>query len=196
MARTALLPSSGHVLPGGRLEITVAEAKYIRMVKESLASSSGFTICMINEADENQEVKKIPAIATLVNIVDFNALEGGLLGITVEGSKKIRLIDIHIDYDGLLIGEYKPYIQWHSLPISRLTQCLSDKLKLFYSTMPEIGALYSAPKYNDISWICQRWIEILPLEVQYKQLLITQESPKLTIRFLLKLLDTEYHDDE
>lgn len=195
MARTALLPSSDHVLPGGRVEITIAEVRYIRMVKEALASNSGFTMCMVNEADENQEIKKIPAIATLVNIVDFNALDGGLLGVTVEGRKKIRLLDIQIEHDGLLIGEYKPYIQWHSLPITSKTQCLSDKLKLFYSTMPDIGALYPAPKYHDLSWISQRWIELLPLEVRYKQLLITQESPKLTIRFLLRLLNTEYNDE-
>lgn len=191
MAHTALLPSSEHVLSGGRLEITITEARYLRMVKESLTSRSGFAMCMINEADETQEVKKISAIATLVNIVDFNALEGGLLGVTVEGEKTIRLLSIHIEHDGLLIGEYKPYIQWHSLPVSTATQCLSDKLKLFYATMPEIGALYSSPKYNDISWICRRWVEILPLEVQYKQLLITQENPKLTVRFLLKLLDND-----
>ena len=57
--------------------------------------------------------------------------------------------------------------------------------------MPEIGSLYPKPDYNNLTWVCQRWLEILPLEVHYKQLLLTQESIKLTVRFLLKLLDND-----
>jgi uncharacterized protein len=193
MTNIALLPSSSHVLPGGRLEIIVAEKRYTRMVKDSLTSGEGFAMCMLNENEESEEVKKIPAIATHVKIIDFNALEGGLLVITVEGIQKIRLLSIEIDPDGLLIGEFKPYLEWIYMPVDDDNVSLREKLKLFYSSMPEIGALYNEPKYNDISWVCQRWIEVLPIEVKYKQLLITQDTTKLAIRFLKKLLDYEYY---
>jgi uncharacterized protein len=194
MTKIALLPSSSHVLPGGRLEIIVAEKRYIRMVKESLTSDEGFAMCMLNENEEADEVKKIPAIATLVKIIDFNALEGGLLVVTIEGMQKIRLLSIEIDPDGLLIGEFKPYIDWVYVKVDDSNLCLREKLKIFYSSMPEISALYNEPQYDDISWICQRWIEVLPIDVKYKQLLITQDTTKLTIRFLKKLLDYEYYE--
>ncbi|MGR5146022.1 LON peptidase substrate-binding domain-containing protein [Photobacterium alginatilyticum] len=191
MVDTALFPSSSHILPNGRLEITVAEERYIRMVKQSLADKRSFALCMLNESEEHDEIKKIPAIATEAHIIDFNALEGGLLSVMVEGTQTVRLLAIRVEEDGLLLADFEPYPHWTPAPIEASTLCLSEKLKLFYATMPEIGSLYPKPDYNDLTWVCQRWLEILPLEVHYKQLLLTQESIKLTVRFLLKLLDND-----
>lgn len=191
MVDIALFPSSNHLLPNGRLEITIAEERYIRMVKQSLAAERSFALCMLNEAEVHDEIKKIPAIATEVHIIDFNALEGGLLSILVEGLQTVRLLAIRVENDGLLLADYEPYPHWSAAPIDPTTRCLSEKLRLFYATMPEIGSLYPTPGYDDITWVCQRWLEILPLEVHYKQLLITQENIRLTVRFLLKLLDND-----
>jgi len=191
MSDIALFPSSHHLLPGGRLEITIAEEKYIRMIKQSLAEERSFALCMLNEGEEHDEIKKIPAIATEAEIIDFNAVESGFLSVVVEGKQKIRLLAIRLEGDGLLFAEYQLYPNWLAAPLDNTTACLAEKLKLFYATMPEIGSLYSDPTYDDITWVCQRWIEILPLEVQYKQLLITQENRKLSVRFLLKLLDND-----
>jgi len=191
MVGIALFPSSSHLLPNGRLEITIAEERYIRMIKQSLASERSFALCMLNESEEHDEIKKIPAIATEVHIIDFNALDGGLLSILVEGSQTVRLLAIKVEDDGLLRADYELYPHWKAAPIEPATLCLSEKLKLFYATMPEIGSLYSKPEYDDLTWVCQRWIEILPLEVHYKQLLLTPKNIKLTVRFLLKLLDND-----
>ncbi|WP_299013906.1 LON peptidase substrate-binding domain-containing protein [uncultured Photobacterium sp.] len=189
MSEITLFPSSKHLLPQGRLAVTIAEDRYIHMIKQSLAEKQDFALCMLNESEEHDEIKKIPAIATKGIIVDFNSDECGLLSVIIEGQQKIRLLSIQIAKNGLLIAKYEPYPTWDTAPIDNATACLSKKLKLFYATLPEIGALYPTPAYNDITWVCQRWLEILPLEVHYKQLLITQENTKLTIRFLLKLLD-------
>ncbi|MCW8330800.1 LON peptidase substrate-binding domain-containing protein [Photobacterium sp. SDRW27] len=191
MSGMALFPSSHHLLPGGRLEVTIAEEKYLRMIKQSLKAERSFALCMLNEGEEHDEIKKIPAIATEAEVIDFNNAGNGLLSVILEGKQKVRLIAIRIEEDGLLYADYLLYPNWLTEPIDESTLCLAEKLKLFYATMPEIGSLYPTPSYDDITWVSQRWVEILPLEVQYKQLLITQESIKLTVRFLLKLLDND-----
>lgn len=197
MAGIALLPSSNHLLPEGRVEITIAEERYIRMIKQSLAGERRFALCMLNESEKDDEIKKIPAIATIVDIIDFNSADSGLFSVVVEGKQKVRLLAIRVEEDGLLYADYQQYPNWSPAPIDDTTRCLAEKLKLFFASMPETGALYPAPDYSDSTWVCQRWLESLPLEVKYKQLLITQESAKLTERFLLKLLDNdELHPPE
>ena len=187
MNKVALFPSSVHLLPGGRASYTLVEKRHLRMLKESLATNTPFAICMINESEEDSELKQIPAIATECKVVNFDQAEANLLSIVVEGTQKIRLHGISLDEDGLMQGESTLYPNWHTEKIRGGDEELAEKLKLFFQSMPEIGALYPSPHWDDITWVCQRWIEVLPLEVHYKQLLITQENAKLTIRFLHKL---------
>ena len=188
MKKTALYPSSVHLLPGGRASYTLVEKRHLRMLKESLASNSPFAVCMINESEEESELKQIPAIATECNVINFDQAEANLLSIVVEGTQKIRLHGITLDDDGLMQGDSTLYPNWQAEPILARDEEIAEKLKMFFQSMPEIGALYPSPQYDDISWVCQRWIEVLPLEVHYKQLLVTQDNAKLTTRFLHKLL--------
>lgn len=187
MNEIALYPSSVHILPGGRASFTLIEKRYLRMLKEALAQDPPFAVCMINESEVESELKRIPAIATQCAIINFDQLESGLLSIVVEGVQKVRIRDIHLDQDGLMKGDCTLYPNWDDAPLRLKDEELVDKLKLFFHSMPEIAALYPSPQWGDITWVCQRWIEVLPLEVHYKQLLITQDNAKLTTRFLHKL---------
>lgn len=191
MADIALYPSSRHLLPQGRLELVITEERFIRMLKQSLAEERSFALCMLNEFETHDDVKKIPAIATEAKIIDFNTDNNGLLSIVAEGVQLIRILAIEVDDDGLLHGTCQPHLVWPAVDITPATECLAEKLRLFYQTMPEIGALYPTPDYRSATWVCMRWLEVLPLEVHYKQLLLTQETVTLATRFLLKLLDTD-----
>ncbi|MCQ1060646.1 LON peptidase substrate-binding domain-containing protein [Photobacterium sp. DNB23_23_1] len=187
MNEIALYPSNVHILPGGRGSFTLIEKRYLRMLKEALAKDLPFAVCMINESEVDSELKQIPAIATQCNIINFDQLESGLLSIVVEGVQKIRIHDIHLEQDGLMKGNCTLYPNWGGDTLRPKDEELVDKLKLFFQSMPEISSLYPSPHWDDISWVCQRWIEVLPLEVHYKQLLITQNNATLTARFLHKL---------
>ncbi|MGF1686113.1 Lon protease [Photobacterium japonica] len=157
------------------------------MLKQSLSGDRGFAVCMLNEDEVNSELKKIPAIATQCEVVNFDALEGGLLSIKVKGRQKVRLLSVSVEHDDLLCAQFTPYTNWSPCPLKANDKELADKLVLYFQSMPEIGALYTHHELDDLTWVCQRWIEVLPLEVHYKQLLITQTGPKLTARFLHKL---------
>lgn len=191
MSEIALFPTTSHLLPDGHVELLLCEERHLRMLKQSLAGERGFAVCMLNEADVNSEIKKIPAIATQCQVINFDALEGGLLSIQVEGLQKIRLLSVSVEDDDLFCAQFAPYPNWPPHPLKPSDKELADKLHLFFQSMPEIGALYPIPQWDDLTWVCQRWIEVLPLEVHYKQLLITQATPKLTARFLHKLFNAD-----
>ncbi|WP_273857276.1 LON peptidase substrate-binding domain-containing protein [Photobacterium sp. GSS17] len=173
------------------MDVTICEARHIQMLKDSLAGVRQFAVCMLNEMEEDSDVKKIPAIATLCKVINFDQLEGGLLSIALEGTHKVRLLSIRVEDDGLMRAKCTYFPNWDYLPLESKDNELAEKLKVFYQSVPEIGAFYPEPEFDDLCWVCQRWIEVLPLEVHYKQLLITQDSPRLTVRFLHKLFLTD-----
>ncbi|PSV39981.1 LON peptidase substrate-binding domain-containing protein [Photobacterium sp. GB-210] len=188
MKKIPLFPYANHILPDGRTQLKIAQARHIRMVKEALISKKGFVMAMIDNEREHSEIKDVPALSTHVKIIDFNRLEGDLLGITVEGIDLLKIEQIKIEDDKLLVAECTPVSTWAPSKTTTSNQCLAQRLKQLYSSQPEMESLYPTPLFDDMTWVCQRWLEVLPIEVKYKQMLIHQKTPNLAIRFLIKLL--------
>ena len=106
ISSSALFPLSVNVLPGAYLPLQIFEPRYIDMVSECLANSEGFCIVLFkdDENEENNEYLSYHDIATYVEIVDFNKLDNGLLGITVQGKYKIRIEEAWKQQDELLLS--------------------------------------------------------------------------------------------
>ena len=104
---SALFPLSVNILPGAYLPLQIFEPRYIDMVSECLANSEGFCIVLFKDGvnEENNDYLPHHKIATYVEIVDFNKLDNGLLGITVQGKHKIRIEDVWKQEDDLLLGK-------------------------------------------------------------------------------------------
>nr|WP_318510059.1 hypothetical protein [Photobacterium leiognathi] len=113
-------------------------------------------MAMIDSNREESEITEVPALTTRVQIIDFHRLEGDLLGITVEGIDILRIMKIHVDFDHLLIADCSSYFIWPPFPATSANQYLADKLKQLHATVPDLGELYTEPKYSDMTWVCQR----------------------------------------
>jgi len=101
-----VFPLSINVLPGAYLPLQIFEPRYLDMVKTSLAKEEGFCIALTK--DEGPiSVKGFPNhydVGTYVEIVDFNQLQNGLLGITVKGLNKVKILDRWKQDDELLLA--------------------------------------------------------------------------------------------
>ncbi|OAN18340.1 hypothetical protein A3K86_05455 [Photobacterium jeanii] len=189
MTKIALLPHTNHLMPNGRMEITLIEPRHLRMMKDALSEKRRFALCMLNEEQKHAEIKQLPAIATLVRILDFNQTEEGFISLIVEGEHCVKLTAVYHEFDGLFSADVTPLLKWPTQPTDTTTVQLADRLEAYFSSNPDKKAYYDDFPYDDICWVSLRWIEIMPIEVHYKQLLMAQDSPKLTIRFLLKLFE-------
>lgn len=192
MNTIALLPHSKHLLPGGRLNLVISRVCDIRMVTEAIANNHPFALGMIAPNRSPETVTSIPAIATTVTIIDFNSCYGGLLEIVVEGTNKILISTLTMAHDNLLTATYEPCQNWPTITINSENQILADKLKLLFASMPEISQCYPQPNYKDATWVSQRWLEILPINIEHKQSLIHSKTANLTIHFLLQLLQDHH----
>lgn len=185
----ALFPLTSHVLPGGRLQLRIFEQRYIRMVKESLQEQKGFGISMLNPKGHEEDNSHILPISTLVNVVDFESLPNGMLGITVAGEQLFEIQSIEIARDGLRTGQAILRENWPVTSLSDEDILLGQRLQEIFAAYPELAQLYPEKKFDDEPWICQRWLEILPLEAQKKQELLANQHTKPVKDFIRQLVE-------
>lgn len=106
-----LFPLQRVLYPCVALPLQIFEQRYLRLVKESLASQTAFGIVPLatgREVMAEQGVTSAPEIVcrgTLVNIIDWSQLPNGLLGIVVKGVQKFTVHSTRIENDGLLLGK-------------------------------------------------------------------------------------------
>ena len=93
------------VLPGTIQTLQIFEPRYISMVKDCMNSESGFVITLSNN---NVSGESFMSQGTFVDIIDFNQLPNGLLGITVKGREKVSIKSIEQVESGLHYASISP----------------------------------------------------------------------------------------
>ena len=187
---SALFPLSVNVLPGAYLPLQIFEPRYIDMVSECLANSEGFCIVLFKD-DENEEKKEyLPHhnIATYVEIVDFNKLDNGLLGITVQGKYKIRIEDVWKQEDELLLGKIEK-INEEDDNLSNEPEYLDlwNMVKEI-TNHPEIKKLNLDLDLNSSISVCYILASVLPLRPQEKQTILEFENNRDKLDYLKALI--------
>ena len=187
---SALFPLSVNVLPGAYLPLQIFEPRYIDMVSECLANSEGFCIVLFKD-DENEENKEyLPHhnIATYVEIVDFNKLDNGLLGITVQGKYKIRIEDVWKQEDELLLGRIEK-INEEDDNLSNEPEYLDlwNMVKEI-TNHPEIKKLNLDLDLNSSISVCYILASVLPLRPQEKQTILEFENNRDKLDYLKALI--------
>jgi uncharacterized protein len=175
------------IFPEGELQLRLFEPRYIDMVSECLRTDVGFGICLIREGNEAAQAADFFSMGTYVKIINWQQMDDGLLGITVEGEQRFRVESFEIQKDNLCVGE----ITWLNdgedvLPISY--QGFSDLLK-------EIGNRYELPfakeseRFDEANWVSGRLAELLPFEMSAKQELLEMDSALHRFDYMQSLLE-------
>lgn len=183
-----LFPLTAHVLPEGRLRLRIFEPRYTRLVKRCMSEQSDFVICMFDPNQSKDSREYILPFGTAVNIIDFEMLEDGFLGITVEGKDRVKIRSHQIESDGLNMGQVERLPAWPNEALSSDKIVLKKRLEEIFQVYPELGSLYQDERFDELSWLCQRWLEILPLDVHAKQQLIKADNPLEVSEYLLQLV--------
>ena len=93
------------VLPGTIQTLQIFEPRYLSMVKNCMSTDTGFVITLSNS---NQSGESFMSQGSFVEIIDFNQLPNGLLGITVRGSQKVSIKSVEQLESGLYYASIYP----------------------------------------------------------------------------------------
>lgn len=186
--KVPVFPLNSIVLPGGRIPLQLFEPRYIDMLTRCLKSDEGFVITLLRDGAEAGRVASFYEIGTYVRIIDFQQLESGLLGITVEGDAKVSMARSWQQDDGLNLCEmeFLPAEAPGSIPVA--FHELPSVLRALFRH-PIIRDLGMSVDYEDVRDVGWRLTELLPLDKQEKQHLLEMQDPVERLSRLQGLLE-------
>jgi len=171
-----LFPLSSVVLPGGLLPLRIFEPRYLDMVRDCFKHQAGFGVCLIKEGAEVGATAVPLAFGTLVDIVDWDQDDSGLLTISALGKQKFRIIDTVKSRSGLLSGNVELLPYELSSPVPHDMHHLQDKMQqILEQVAPTIE--YEQPALEDALWLGSRFVELLPMTTEMRHELLSMDDP-------------------
>lgn len=182
-----LFPLHTVLFPGGPLPLRVFEPRYLDMISRCLKTESGLGICLIREGSEVGAAPLICDVGTLSIISYWNKRSDGLLGITVRGEQRIRILSPQVAPNQLMSAEVEliPNEPLVNLPeqfayLADLARRIIEQLEPPYTTMER--------RFDDAGWVGARLTELLPLALATKQEMLELSNPVERLMRLGRLL--------
>jgi Lon protease-like protein len=142
-----------------------------------MKQQKGFVIVLISDGKEVATTPQIYCTGCYVDIINWQSLPNGLLGITVQAVYRAQLSNSTVRDDGLLFAEAKSLTsnldEKHPLP--QPFSPLVDTLKQLLSH-PFAEQYQDKVDFDNTSDICYRLAELLPISNRQKQLLLESET--------------------
>jgi hypothetical protein len=178
------------LLPQGVTRLRIFEPRYIKMVK-SCAGSQPFALSLYRKEAEQLSSDW----AAEVEIIDFETLEDGLLGITVKANRLIGLSDFERDDDNLLFANTTELAHWPEIADDDPNPILAEKLKGIMAEHSVLGELYPKAQFDSARWVNSRWLELLPMNYELKQQFTQADSFSPATKFIKTIVLDEQFDN-
>ena len=175
------------VLPGTIQSLQIFEPRYLSMVKDCMSNETGFVITL---SKKNTSGDSFMSQGTFVEIIDFNQLPNGLLGITVKGTQKVSIKSVEQAESGL-----------HYAKISLIPEPVVDdqavlakfpELINVLSQLKEHPQVKSLPLEIDLlsaESVSYHLAGLIPLSPIQKQVLLEAFDASQSMNILAKLVD-------
>ncbi|MFP6837912.1 MAG: LON peptidase substrate-binding domain-containing protein [Pseudomonadales bacterium] len=189
-----LFPLRVVLFDGGRLPLQIFETRYLDMVSHCMRTNSRFGVVLIrgvsSDARLNPDAEQpdIFEVGTDAEIVDFNQLSNGRLGIIVKGGRKFRVVSTREQSDHLLTGvvEYLPAEP--VVAVGNEHEALVDILRELIKH-PGVQKLGLEIDFADARSVGARLAELLPIEPEIKQSLLQLQLPRERLQELNRLVN-------
>ena len=155
----------------------IFEQRYLRLVKTSLQNEHGFVVVLISAGKEVGEQPEVFSVGCYVNIIDWETLDNGLLGITIQGQRRMRVSNPCAQHDGLLMAEAQA-LQDDTAHEAALLEEYSDLIDTLQhlEQHPFIISQKMQFDYSSGADICNKLSYFLPVTNQVKQSLLEMDS--------------------
>lgn len=181
-----LFPLNTLLFPGTRLALKIFEQRYLEMIKNCLKREQPFVVVLISKGQEVGVTPEIFSVGTRARIVDWNLLDGGLLGVTVEGRERVRIADTEGALGELLVGETAVLEDSGELDLATDVEFVTLLQKL--EQHPLVQAQGMAIDYQDLNSVMWGLSSLLPFSNAEKQSLLELEHPQARYQTLQQML--------
>jgi len=183
-----VFPLNTNVLPEGLMPLQIFEPRYIDMVKFCMKSNLGFIVLLDEyKVIDDKSNPKFSNLGTYVEIIDFDKLDNGLLGITVKGRFRTRILNSHIQDDGLHISDVEKLSEENSSELQDQFKNIWQVLKEI-SDHPEIKKMKIEIDFSSSSSVIYNLGSLLPLSSGDKQQILEASSDIERLQLLDQLI--------
>lgn len=192
-----LFPLNVLVCPEGLLPLRIFEARYLDMVKNCLRNQSSFAVVAVLPEGTTDSDGNFPFanVGTVVNIVEADVDTVGLMEIRCIGQHRVKVESFEQRADGLIVGQVADIPNDIEMPIPEDLMVSSEVLRQLLESLPTQVSLDKMPvikpyKLEDTTWVANRWIELLDLQLLEKQRLMQLDSPLVRLELIQDILTT------
>ena len=176
-------------LPGTIQNLQIFEPRYINMVKDCMKNEHGFVIVYQKKYSKKDDYE-ISKKGSYVEIIDFNNLPNGLLGITVQSVNKVSIKDLMQLEDGLHIANTQPVVdpevddQALLAEFPEISNILSQLIK-----HPRIVDMPLNVDFNSADSVAYHLAGLIPIPGYHKQSLLEAFDASQRLSILSKYIE-------
>jgi len=170
--RLPLFPLRAVLYPGGELPLRIFETRYLDLVRECLRHDRPFGVVLITQGREvglEDGPPRIAGVGTTARLVDANVLPGGLLGVRVVGETRFRVVSHTADAASGLV---RARVENLAAAPNSEDSIVAERRQRLRDALERLEPALRPDESTDLSWLCRRLAERLPLGLPARQSLL------------------------
>ena len=204
-----LFPLPLVLFPGGYLPLRIFEVRYLDMVQRCHKVGAPFGVVCLTQGmevmkppqektahpDSSTESEAFFPVGVLANIETLAQPHPGLLHIACRGSQRFRVKYANKLKHGLWLADVDMLPADLPAPVTDdLSGTVSSLQRLLHTLSTQASNDQQMPvqkpyQWQDAGWVANRWCELLPVENELKQRLMSLDNPLVRLELVSDLLE-------
>ena len=179
-----LFPLQAVLFPDGLLGLKVFEARYLDLIGRCLREGKPFGVVGLKRGQEvrlpgHPAEVELEEVGTRAELIDVDSPQPGILSVRCRGGIRFRVVSSRQQEDGLWVAQTTPIARDAVVSpppeLAGAVRGLADAITALRGTGP---LPFLAPhRFDDASWVANRWCEILPIPLAARQRLLELGDP-------------------
>ncbi|MFD3301383.1 LON peptidase substrate-binding domain-containing protein [Aquipseudomonas alcaligenes] len=184
-----LFPLNTVLFPGCILDLQIFEARYLDMVSACMRRSEGFGVVALLEGREvGEAARRFSTLGCEALIRDFQQRPNGLLGIRVEGGRRLRVGEVSVQADQLTLAEVSWLDEAEDAPLLAEHADLAALLSAL-AEHPLVAGLSMGGVVAGQQALANQLAYLLPFAIEQKLQLLQLDAPLQRLELIQHLLD-------
>ena len=181
------------ILPEGLLRLRIIEASHLRLIKIAI-KQTGFIIALDDGRKQSKGAKK--RWGSLVNIVNFDQSDDGILEVDVKCSSIVNITSSTLKEDKLCYATFEVLPNWseeagfEGQKKEPALTSLSNSLLDVFDNNQILNELYVEKKLDNAYWVIARWLELLPIANETKSVVVLDYNFEQAKSFVHSIIHT------
>ncbi len=184
-----LFPLNTVLFPGCILDLQIFEARYLDMVSACMRRGEGFGVVALLEGREvGEAARRFSTLGCEALIRDFQQRPNGLLGIRVEGGRRLRVGEVGVQADQLTLAEVSWLDEAEDAPLLAEHADLAALLSAL-AEHPLVAGLSMGGVVAGQQALANQLAYLLPFSIEQKLQLLQLDAPLQRLELIQHLLD-------